>query len=860
MFKRIALIIAAIAFAAIPAAAQSGVFADPFAVGTGLTLAPRPLLNGSHTTTNCSPGVSPVLYDSGGYYVCTSTNTWTLLATGSAASFGTLTGGTNATPATMLVGNGSSLGYTGTGSINASTLAGNAIGTSGAAVGLLNANLTFGGTDTFTNAPTITALGGSGTLCLHVSNTGLIGVAAADCGTGSAAFTSLSSGTNSTAAMVVTTGASLNYSASGTINASSLAGNTIGTSGAAIGLLNSNLTFGGTDTFSAVTTFTLAPTITALAGGGQLCVHVTNAGVLGVAAGDCGTSSGTISFQGTPTANACITDYDTSHIQTPSANCVVDSSGNMTAESYTSADTSHSGVIIVNGKTSGTQALACADACASANVTLVLPTTNATTGQVLSDSGTTTCPTTAGSPPATCHLLQWITVSGTGTVTSITAASGLTATASNPITASGTISLASISNNAALCNNSGGSAAPTTANCTVTGTGNLVLATSPAIATPTLTNPSLGAGSVPSALIQSFTNDGSTGTTNALIAKLSANNTVVKVGTSDTEAVGIVVSGGNTTGSSQVAVLGSAACMFDNTSTAGHYVQISTGTAGDCHDAGATLPTSGGTIIGKVIDGGAAGSHNVELTITPPGATGGTSTPCTTTALSLQYNNAGAFGCLAEYTYASSTITVSSAGVLDLATNVATFKYGPKAPWVSDTDGICGAVSSCPAGFVVVTGTNTDASFATNVAVAQNIPASGRSIRVSYGFDTSNPSSPSNIVLKLNACLTANLTTGASYTCSSGGVALWTSNAGQAGTASVTKSFNLVCDVVGGGSNTLYTSCNTNGMIGVASNTAVKSTFASMASGGWTLYWTVQYASSSIQYVRQASGQTEYVF
>lgn len=138
------------------------------------------------------------------------------------------------------------------------------------------------------------------------------------------------------------------------------------------------------------------------------------------------------------------------------------------------------------------------------------------------------------------------------------------------------------------------------------------------------TNPTLGAGNVPSAITQSYTNDGSTGTANGKIAKLSADNTVVKVGTSDTEAVGIVVSGGASSGSAEVAISGSVACTFSNTSTAGHYVQISGTTAGDCLDAGATLPTSGGTILGRVIDGGSAGSHNVALAITPPGGSGGT--------------------------------------------------------------------------------------------------------------------------------------------------------------------------------------------------------------------------------------------
>ena len=70
-----------------------------------------------------------------------------------------------------------------------------------------------------------------------------------------------------------------------------------------------------------------------------------------------------------------------------------------------------------------------------------------------------------------------------GTVTSVATNNGVTG---GTITTTGTIGLASVSNNTALCNNSGSSAVPTTANCTVTGTGNLVLASSPTLTTAAL--------------------------------------------------------------------------------------------------------------------------------------------------------------------------------------------------------------------------------------------------------------------------------------------------------------------------------------------------------------------------------------
>src|SRR5271156_1670007 len=45
---------------------------------------------------------------------------------------------------------------------------------------------------------------------------------------------------------------------------------------------------------------------------------------------------------------------------------------------------------------------------------------------------------------------------------------------------------------------------------------------------------------------------------------------------------------------------------------------------------------------------------------------GGGGTPCTTTASSLQYDAAGAFGCVADWTAnATTTVTVAAGGILD---------------------------------------------------------------------------------------------------------------------------------------------------------------------------------------------------
>lgn len=70
-----------------------------------------------------------------------------------------------------------------------------------------------------------------------------------------------------------------------------------------------------------------------------------------------------------------------------------------------------------------------------------------------------------------------------GSVTSIATNNGLTG---GTIVTSGTIGLAAIANNAVLCNNSGASAVPIATNCTVSGTGSVVLATSSSLSSPTL--------------------------------------------------------------------------------------------------------------------------------------------------------------------------------------------------------------------------------------------------------------------------------------------------------------------------------------------------------------------------------------
>jgi hypothetical protein len=121
-----------------------------------------------------------------------------------------------------------------------------------------------------------------------------------------------------------------------------------------------------------------------------------------------------------------------------------------------------------------------------------------------------------------------------------------------------------------------------------------------------------------------YANEAGTGTTLNKLAKLTgAPSTAILTAITDTSGiVGIVVAGAGTTGSSDIAVFGKASCAFDSATTAGHYVQNDTSTAGGCMDAGATYPTSG-QVIGIVTStNGGAGTYEVDLSLGQPQAGG----------------------------------------------------------------------------------------------------------------------------------------------------------------------------------------------------------------------------------------------
>lgn len=165
--------------------------------------------------------------------------------------------------------------------------------------------------------------------------------------------------------------------------------------------------------------------------------------------------------------------------------------GSNSARQLTSTSTTGSGnVVLATSPTLATPNLGTPSALTLTNA-LGLPVGGlaaiAANTLIMNASGSSAIPTAVSMPTCTTGAVLYNTSTNTwscvsvGSVTSVATNNGLTG---GTITTTGTLGLASISNNNALCNNSGSSAVPTSANCTVTGTGNLVLATSPTITTP----------------------------------------------------------------------------------------------------------------------------------------------------------------------------------------------------------------------------------------------------------------------------------------------------------------------------------------------------------------------------------------
>lgn len=122
-------------------------------------------------------------------------------------------------------------------------------------------------------------------------------------------------------------------------------------------------------------------------------------------------------------------------------------------------------------------------------------------------------------------------------------------------------------------------------------------------------------------------NDTSTGTGFNLLVKgvtASSKLTAITLATTDVGTLGICIDSCGTSGAAIVQNIGPAGCQFDATSVvAGDYVQISSATAGDCHDSGVSSYTSNppsGFIVGVALEtaaGSAVRSVNLAFASTP---------------------------------------------------------------------------------------------------------------------------------------------------------------------------------------------------------------------------------------------------
>ncbi len=152
-------------------------------------------------------------------------------------------------------------------------------------------------------------------------------------------------------------------------------------------------------------------------------------------------------------------------------------------------------------------------------------------------------------------------------------------------------------------------------------------------------------------------NASSTGTTrNKLVSLTGAPSKVVITTAGATSGVvGIVTSGAGITGTATVQVTGSSVpCVFDGSTTAGDYVQISASVNGDCADAGSTLPSSG-QVLGRVLTtNSGVGTYKINL---QGGGSGGGGTGTVTSA------GIAAAGSLSE----SGTCTITTSGVCTLS-------------------------------------------------------------------------------------------------------------------------------------------------------------------------------------------------
>jgi hypothetical protein len=156
----------------------------------------------------------------------------------------------------------------------------------------------------------------------------------------------------------------------------------------------------------------------------------------------------------------------------------------------------------------------------------------------------------------------------------------------------------------------------------------------------------------------SYTSNASTsGLLQILTTVSSASRATNSTTSSTTGVIGVATSTVATGNTVLVATYGNVSCVYDGATTAGDYVQASTTVAGDCHDAGATFPTSN-QVLGRVYSANASGGTYSMLFYGDeirPGGAGGTTATFTTL--------------LSATTNVTSTSTISGTAVVYICTD-----------------------------------------------------------------------------------------------------------------------------------------------------------------------------------------------
>jgi hypothetical protein len=113
-------------------------------------------------------------------------------------------------------------------------------------------------------------------------------------------------------------------------------------------------------------------------------------------------------------------------------------------------------------------------------------------------------------------------------------------------------------------------------------------------------------------------NDSATGTTQFTLTKINSSGNAVIMATTDTSGyAGICVANCGKTGTAWIAGYGLIPITMDATSTAQHYVTISSTTTGNGHDSGATSYPGSGAVVGRV-QVGVTGAGAAMVLVFPP--------------------------------------------------------------------------------------------------------------------------------------------------------------------------------------------------------------------------------------------------